>query len=183
MLRFTIFGIILAFIPVHAGTQPQLTMANQQLTPGALNPAVTDSNLNKTICSTDKQSNGFTWVHDQRPPASYTTALKLKQLADPRYGYTDKNPKHYEEDHVCSIENAGNPRDARNLRPEPYLCMNGDTACKPANCLTTPGAKCKDLLEDAEHKLICAHKMTPAEACKINAGNWLPFYAKFVGSK
>lgn len=169
-----------------------------KLTPGALNPLVTAANIDETICNKEPEPNGKTWVHNQRPADAYFEALKRKQLADPRYGYVDKNPAHYEEDHVCSIENGGwpgdpkhpnDPRNAANFRPEPYGCeakgKHGKMVpCLPKNCLTTPGAKCKDLDENAEHKLICAHKMTPAQACAINAGDWLTNgYKVFVSNK
>jgi hypothetical protein len=60
------------------------------LTPGVLNPQVTPSTIKTTICKRG-------WTKTVRPPVTYTDNLKLKQIA--QYGYADKNPTHYEEDH------------------------------------------------------------------------------------
>jgi hypothetical protein len=58
------------------------------------------------------------WTKTIRPPASYTTALKKKQLV--AWGYVDQNPKHYEEDHLISLELGGAPWSKKNLWPEPH---------------------------------------------------------------
>jgi hypothetical protein len=53
-----------------------------------------------------------------RPPAAYTNALKKAQLIE--FQYADKNPSHYEEDHLISLELGGAPRSHKNLWPEPW---------------------------------------------------------------
>ena len=69
-----------------------------------------------------------------RPPTSYTNPLKLTHMQ--QYGDTvndpsaacmlsSKNKVCYEEDHLISLENGGDPRDPRNLWPEPYKTQVG----------------------------------------------------------
>ena len=36
------------------------------------------------------------------------------------FQYADKNPSHYEEDHLVSLELGGAPRSTRNLWPQPW---------------------------------------------------------------
>jgi hypothetical protein len=73
---------------------------------------VTQANIHDTICRS-----GYTAT--VRPPTSYTNRLKAQQLAaDPRY--VDHDPSHYEEDHAISLELGGDPKDPRNLWPEPH---------------------------------------------------------------
>jgi hypothetical protein len=80
-------------------------------TPGARYYKVTQATVKTTICVKG-------WTKTIRPPASFTTALKKKQLAE--WGYVDQNPKHYEEDHLISLELGGAPWSKKNLWPEPH---------------------------------------------------------------
>ncbi len=80
-------------------------------TPGALNPAVRQSTIKKTICKTG-------WTSRIRPPSSYTTPLKLKDMK--AYGFGGKSASKFEFDHLISLELGGAPSDIRNLFPEPY---------------------------------------------------------------
>src|SRR5689334_838052 len=50
----------------------------------ALNPAVTQATIHATICVSG-------WTATVRPPSSYTSELKVEQLA--AFGFADKNPK------------------------------------------------------------------------------------------
>jgi hypothetical protein len=52
----------------------------------------------------------------------------------------------YEEDHLISLENGGNPTDPRNLWPEPYNTMVGGVIM---------GAHQKDVVEGFIHDEIC----------------------------
>jgi hypothetical protein len=80
-------------------------------TPGALNPAVRQSTIKKTICKTG-------WTSRIRPPTSYSTPLKLEDMK--AYGFGRKSPSQFEFDHLISLELGGAPSDIRNLFPEPY---------------------------------------------------------------
>ena len=75
----------------------------------ALDAAVTQATIAATICVSG-------WTATVRPPSSYTSALKIQQLA--AFGYADKNPKDYEEDHRVPLELGGAPGDTSNLSPE-----------------------------------------------------------------
>lgn len=129
-------------------------------TPGALNPNVTQANIQKTICVS-----GFTSAI--RPPSSYTTALKIKQL---QQGYAvngDLDTSHYEEDHLISLELGGHPTDPKNLWPEPY----NDTL----------GARIKDRLENTLHDLVCSGAIKLKTAQTAIATNWEDAYQKYIG--
>jgi len=79
---FVIFALVLSF-PAWASDLP-----NPSLTPGAINPDVTQANIQSTVCV-----RGYTKTI--RPPAHYTNKLKKRQMRES--GYVDRNPKHYEE--------------------------------------------------------------------------------------
>ena len=92
------------------GADTLAVLANAALTPGSLNPAVTQATIASTICVRG-------WTKTVRPPQSYTGSLKLRQMR--LYGETG-SPSDYQEDHLISLELGGNPTDPRNLWPEPY---------------------------------------------------------------
>ena len=64
------------------------------LTPGTINPNITQANIQSTVCV-----KGFTKTI--RAPASYTNKLKKRQIR--QYSYADTNPKHYEEDYLIAL--------------------------------------------------------------------------------
>jgi hypothetical protein len=84
--------------------------ASWTLTPGVLNPAVTQANIASTVCH-------HGWTRTVRPPVSYTNALKAKGLRQYRLRGP---PSAFQEDHLISLELGGDPTDPRNLWPEPY---------------------------------------------------------------
>jgi hypothetical protein len=93
-------------------------------TPGLVNPDITQTNIDQTICNPQWSTKSI------RPPVSYTNTLKTMQLAASQA--TDKTPAHYEEDHLVSLELGGHPRDPRNLWPERWGT--------PGHPRTVPGA-------------------------------------------
>src|SRR5438132_497556 len=111
--------------------------ASPTLTPGVLNPAVTQATIGSTICT-------HGWTATIRPPTSYTSALKLRQLGD--YGETGP-PAGYQEDHLISLELGGDPTDPRNLWPEPY-----------------PRAAAVDRLENELNAQVCSGALSLADA-------------------
>jgi hypothetical protein len=139
--------------PVFAADLP-----NPSLTLGATNPEVNQGNIDQTICI-----RGYTKTI--RPPAYYTNRLKKEQLA--QYGYADRNPKHYEEDHLIPLEIGGNPTDVHNLWPE------------PRNSQYSAGEK--DKLENRLHELVCAHQLPLVRAQREIATNWVAAYKEYVG--
>jgi hypothetical protein len=111
--------------------------ASPVLTPGVLNAAVTEATVSSTICKRG-------WTGTVRPPTSYTSALKLRQMA--AYGETGP-PDAYQEDHLISLELGGDPTDPRNLWPEPY-----------------PRATAVDQIENDLNARVCSGALSLAEA-------------------
>ena len=107
------------------------------LTPGVTNPAVTQANIGETICLRG-------WTKTVRPPASYTSALKLQQL---KAYHLPGAPSDYQEDHLISLEMGGSPTDPKNLWPEPY-----------------PRATEVDKIENELNDKICSGMLTLDEA-------------------
>jgi hypothetical protein len=129
-------------------------------TPGAINPAVTQSDIGRTICVAG-------WTSTIRPPSSYTTALKQRELAT-GYAYRgDTNTSDYEEDHLISLELGGSPTAVENLWPEPYAA--------------TDGARVKDTIENKLHRLVCAGTISLSTAQHAIARNWYASYLTYVG--
>jgi hypothetical protein len=87
---------------------PARYAARPALTPGALNPDVTQATIRTTICSRG-------WTRTVRPPSSFTSGLKLEQMR--QYGFAG-GPVDYQEDHFISLELGGAPNDPKNLWPE-----------------------------------------------------------------
>jgi hypothetical protein len=120
----------------HAGTGAAVVLPDPELAPGVVNPAVTQANIGKTICVRG-------WTKTVRPPASYTSALKVQQLKE--YNLPG-SPSDYQEDHLISLELGGSPTDPRNLWPEPY-----------------PRAAVVDRIENELNAKICSGKLTLAQ--------------------
>ncbi|HEV2174640.1 MAG TPA: hypothetical protein VGR71_13780, partial [Nitrospira sp.] len=105
--------------------------------------------LRSTICS-----RGYT--AKVRPPVAYTDALKVTQIR--AYGYSDTNPRNYEEDHLIPLELGGHPSDPRNLWPE---SLYGEYP-----------ATQKDVVENALRSKVCSGAITLAAAQASIAANW-----------
>lgn len=88
-----------------------LTVVPTPKTNGAINPAVTQATISKTICVVG-------WTSTVRPPYSYTEPIKIAQIK--QYGYKDTAVYHYEEDHIIPLELGGSPKSKDNLWPEPH---------------------------------------------------------------
>lgn len=108
-------GVVLTGGTAHAAgasscSQAHLPLPDPSCQPGAFNPDVTQATIGSTICVSG-------WTKTVRPPASYTNALKARQITE--YGYDDTDLSDYEEDHFVPLELGGAPRDPKNLWPEP----------------------------------------------------------------
>ncbi len=133
---------------------------NPRLTPGAVNPAVTQANIRETICA-----RGF--ARTIRPPKAYTHRLKRRQVR--AYGYTDLRLRDYEEDHLVSLEIGGSPTSPKNLWPEPRHVIGGW------------GSEAKDRLENRLHTLVCRGRLPLAEAQRAISHDWISAYQRYVG--
>jgi hypothetical protein len=100
---------------------------------GAYNRAVTVRTLGQTVCVPG-------WTRTVRPPASYTSALKLRQMAQ---WHLPGPASRYEEDHLVALSIGGSPRSPRNLWPQPWAQAHRD-----------------DRLELQLHRELCAGRVT-----------------------
>lgn len=137
-------GAFLAIALSVLALSARAVMPDLHVTPGVANPAVTQANIARTICRAG-------WTKTIRPPASYTNRLKKQQLASEPYA-SKKQPAAFEEDHLISLELGGDPRDPRNLWPQPYA---------PADRM---GARVKDQVETYLKREVCAGRTTLADA-------------------
>ena len=113
-------------------------------TPGAIDPAVTQANIGRTICVA-----GYT--RTVRPPESQTERFKFDE-AYPAYGVPDGTKT--ELDHLVSLE-LGGANDASNLWPE-----------------VPPTPNPKDTVENALHDAVCSGRVTLAAAQQAIASDW-----------
>lgn len=178
--------VLMLLLVSPAAAQGRLEWPDPTAAPGALNPDITQANIADNICKRPGWS-----TKSIRPPASLTTALKLEQMkalgfdvdnplpmvktksgkgkrADltacvPKSG----NPACYEEDHLISLQLGGNPRDPKNLWPQPWY--------------GTWNARVKDTLENKLNALVCSGDLTLAEAQQAIATDWIAAYQKYVG--
>ena len=135
-------------------------LPRHSVTPGAIDPRVTQSNISSTICV-----HGYTKT--VRPPVTYTTPLKRSQLLS---GYNlsgDVNLRDYEEDHLIPLEVGGSPASIKNLFPEPLFGPYG--------------ARAKDKMENIIHALVCSHKITLKQGQAAFTPDWVKGYLKYVG--
>ncbi|MGV9248026.1 hypothetical protein [Streptomyces sp. NPDC003710] len=160
-------------IPAGAGPQSTYTVQQQppagschyryeqgeplpdpKCTPGATSPAVTQQNLESTICRPGGYTKGI------RPPVSVTS--KEKKLNAASYGYTGRLGD-AEYDHLLSLQLGGDPNDPRNLWVEP-----ADPGHKSGGGINNR----KDPVETKLHTAVCAGKVTLAAAQQAIASDW-----------
>lgn len=126
---------------------------------GVINAKVTEATLNKTVCKPG-------WTKEVRPPTRYTNPLKVRALSlHPEL--EDRDIRHYELDHKISEEDGGDPIDLDNLRLQPYATAFGAKKhqCNPRVYGYT--AECKDIIETALHRDICAGRISLKDARAI----------------
>jgi hypothetical protein len=146
-----------AAVPTDASADAAF-LPNPASQSGAINPDVTQDNIQSTICVS-----GYT--AKIRPPVSYTDALKKKQIVE--YGYSDTLLADYEEDHLIALEDGGHPKDPKNLWPQPRH--------------TDPwNASFKDTVENVLHGMVCADQLSLATARTALATDWVAAYRKYV---
>ena len=132
-----VLGLVALSLVHFGGAAAPAVLANPTMTPGSLNPDVTQDTIRQTICVSG-------WTATVRPPTEYTNGLKAEQM--PLYGETG-SPSDYQEDHLISLELGGNPTDPANLWPEPY-----------------PRAADVDKIENELNDKVCSGQLTLAEA-------------------
>ena len=137
-------------------TRSTIGLPDHDRTPGAIKPAARQDNLDTTVCKPG-------WAKSVRPASAYTSALKVVQIVE--YGYPDRSPGHYQEDHLVPLELGGAPRDHRNLWPEPNTVTLADGS--------VIGIAEKDALEDVLHAHVCAGTLQLADAQRSIASDWI----------
>ena len=128
------------------------TLPDPKCTPGATDPAVTQANIDSTICVS-----GYTTT--VRPPTSVTNPIKLQVMQD--YGFTD-SPSNYELDHLIPLELGGAPADVKNLWPESYN--------------TNPNSYDKDGFENYLHTQVCSGMIDLQTAQNEISTNWVKYW-------
>ena len=127
------------------------------LTPGAINPEVTEANIDETICNPRWSTSS------ERPPEEYTYRLKREQIIE--YHVDDTKTHDYEEDHLIPLELGGSPTDPKNLWPEAY-----------ATSIPDGGAKTKDKVENYLHDQVCAGAISLGDAQQQITSDWYRVY-------
>jgi hypothetical protein len=151
-MKTIILGLIAASSLASAGELP-----NPHLTPGAINQTISAHDYAQ-IC----HQRGWTKLY--RPPSGFTNSLKRLQMK--QYGYSDLDPREYEEDHLIPLCLAGAPQDPHNLWPQP---RTGEW-----------NAARKDKLEAAICRAVCSGKADLKEAQRDIARDWIAAYEKYV---
>ncbi|WP_432931466.1 hypothetical protein ACQPZZ_11580 [Microbispora sp. CA-135349] len=128
-----------------------LPLPDPKCQPGARDPKVTQATITSTICTAG-------YSRKAAPPASYTNALRLTQIA--QYGHTDRKPSHYKEDHLIPLSLGGAPKSVKNLWPQPVLAGKGKT---PAD---------KDKVELTLWRAVCHGEVPLAKAQQAIAKDW-----------
>lgn len=143
-----------------ADTVYEPSLPNRNLTPGALNPAVTQENIGETICVRG-------WTAQVRPPKWLTDEMKRQSIR--QYGYADRRLWLYEGDHLIPLCLGGASTDARNFWAEPWRPADGW------------GAREKDELEAELCREVCVGRLGLREAQASITHNWISAYRRFVG--
>ncbi|MEU6070659.1 hypothetical protein ABZ864_41020 [Streptomyces sp. NPDC047082] len=160
-------------IPVGAGPQKQYTVQQQPAagschyrhvkgepledpacTPGAISPAVTQTNLASTICRAGGYTKGIR-------PSTFVTGRE-KELNAASYGYTGRMGN-AEYDHLISLQLGGDPNDPRNLWVEPP-----DPGHKAGGGVNNK----KDPVETKLHTAVCSGKVSLAAAQRAIVSDW-----------
>jgi hypothetical protein len=137
----------------HAQGRGLFVLPDPRCTPGALNAAVNQGDIYRTICREG-------WTETVRPPEAITEAEKRASMQ----AYGDTGPLHaYEYDHLVPLELGGAPNDPRNLWPEPGTSPNP-----------------KDHVEWALNRLVCEGRVPLARAQEEIATNWIKLYREGV---
>lgn len=142
----------------HARGAGLYVLPDPRCTPGALDPAVTASDIQSTICSAG-------WTTTVRPPESVTEPEKLASMR--AYGASGRVSA-YEYDHLVPLELGGAVNDSRNLWPEPDYASHAGYYLNP-----------KDHLEEALNRLVCAHEMALSRAQQLIAADWVAAYRTY----
>jgi hypothetical protein len=136
-MKLACLAALLLVLPGAGQSAVPRNLPSRVLTPGFLNPEVTQANLSSTVCVS-----GYSATI--RPPTSYTNFLKTEEL---RYRKMPGAVSDYQLDHFISLSLGGSPFDTRNLWME-----------------SEPEARVVDKLEAGWHRDLCAGRLTLKQA-------------------
>lgn len=140
----------------HATGSGRFSLPDRRCTPGALNPAVRQGTIYRTICRAG-------WTSMVRPPVSISEPEKFASMA----AYGDRrSASHYEYDHLVPLELGGATNAPRNLWPEPG---------------STPNPK--DSVENTLRRQVCDGKLKLVRAQQLIATNWVKEYRSLHRAK
>jgi hypothetical protein len=132
-------------------------LPDRRCTPGAANPAVTQSTIAGTICRSG-------WTATVRPSESVTEPEKLASLR----AYGESGASRYEYDHLVPLELGGAVNDPRNLWPEPDYPRRQGFYLNP-----------KDRVETKLKQLVCDGQLTLAAAQRQIAADWVATLGRY----
>jgi hypothetical protein len=141
-----LLSLLVAAVFLGAGVPASAQAPDLTPPQGAINPQVTQANMATTICLTG-------WTRTIRPPVSYTSTLKRKQMRD---RHLTGRMSDYEEDHYIPLELGGHPTDVRNLWPQPIR-----------------EARMKDKLERVLNRAVCGGRLTLTQAQRCLVPDWV----------
>jgi hypothetical protein len=142
-------------------------LPNAALTPGFINPEISQANIKTTICSSS-------YLAKIKPSSSFLNKVMATQLSKlPYSAYGDTNIKHFEEDLLIPLELGGSPTSIKNLWPEPFDVGFGART-------KDFGAKTKDIVETKLQALVCSGVLSLKVAQKAIAKDWWAAYQKYV---
>ncbi len=153
-LRLIVFFVGVAICLVAEGGD----LPDSLHTPGAVDPTVTQDNIDKTICVP-----GYT--RTVRPPTSYTNRIKREQLDTYYKGQGEMGLVQL--DHLIPLTAGGHPTSPDNLWPQTYRGEDN--------------ASYKDRCEVATGKAICQGQVGLVEAQKGFAVNWIEWCKQLMG--
>lgn len=130
-------------------------LPDQNCTPGVVDRAVTDGNIDTTVC----RKGGYT--DSVRPPSRLTDRAKQQLMA--AYGLSVGDEGKYELDHLVEL-NAGGASDVRNLWPEPNTLLRFAGTAFIHND--------KDAVEQYTFHAICQGKVTVSAVQRAIAADW-----------
>jgi hypothetical protein len=155
-MRFVVIAMLAAGAAFAAPLAP-----DPHLMPGVADPAVTQANIDTTICVS-----GYT-ARVRNVSASEKRAVFAEYHVDP---HGPGAP--FEVDHLISLE-LGGANVIGNLWPQSYR----PPAAPMAAWVNAHG---KDRLENALHALVCARRLPLADAQRAIATDWQAAFRKYV---
>lgn len=149
-----------SYVACHARGSGLYSRPDPRCTPGALNPEVTQTKIDSTICQSG-------WTSTVRPPESITEPEKYASME--AYG-DGGSASFYEYDHYVPLELGGAVNDRRNLWPEPNYSTPSE-----GGYYHNP----KDHLEWALNRLVCDRRMSLSHAQQLIATDWVSAYRRY----